>query len=235
MGRTSWHPVLPLLLAIGRKGRMRLTLRSLGGNLIVVTTVTLLFCLLLFTLLSWEGFKLYSNTHASRDAQKHLTLLQTAYQQHTQGLVHTITAISHNTSVIAILGDPANPDNETTMHNLLDEHAINDHLLELAVFDASGNALAGNNTLSRTDIQRLISQVQSGQAITIPQTFPTSPTAQNQPQAAQQWTMMVAVPLFMPQTKQISGMLIAMQPINGVLAQELSQQTDTQLAHSSVK
>jgi signal transduction histidine kinase/HAMP domain-containing protein len=226
MGRTSWHPVLPLLLAIGRKGRMRLTLRSLGGNLIVVTTVTLLFCLLLFTLLSWEGFKLYSNMHASRDAQKHLTLLHTAYQQHTQGLIHTITAISHDTSVIAILGDPENPANDTTMHNLLDEHAMNDHLLELAVFDAGGNALAGNNTLSRTEVQRLITQVQPGQAITTPQAFPTSP---NQPQASQQWTMMVAVPLFTPPTKQVSGMLIAMQPINGVLAQELSQQTDTQL------
>lgn len=230
MGRTSWHPVLPLLLAIGRKGRMRLTLRSLGGKLIIVTTVTLLFCILLFTLLSWEGFKVYSNAHARRDAQKHLTLLHTAYQQHVQGLISTVTTISHDTRVISILMAPAHPTNAATMQHLLDTHAMSsDHLMELAVFNASGHALAGNTTLSTTDVRRLSTQVQSRQTITTLQTFPTAPSFQNQAQASQQWAMMVAVPLFTSQTTQVAGMLIAMQPINGVLAQELSQQTDTQL------
>ena len=209
---------------------MRLTLRSLGAKLIIVTTVTLLFCMLLFTLLSWEGVKVYSNAHASRDAQKHLILLQTAYQQHAQGLIHAITTISHNAHIIAIFRDSANPTNNTTMQNLLDAHSMgSDHLMELTVFDASGHALAGATTLSTTDTRQLITQIQSKKIITTLQTFPTFPSPRNQAQASQQWAMLVAVPLFQPQTTRVSGMLIAMQPINDVLAQDLGQQTDTQL------
>ena len=104
-----------------------------------------------------------------------------------------------------------------------------DHLMELTVFDANGHALAGNTTLSTTDTRQLITQIQSGKTITTLQTFSTSPSPRNQAQASQQWAMLVAVPLLTPQTTQVSGMLIAMQPINDVLAQDLSQQTDTQL------
>jgi signal transduction histidine kinase len=106
---------------------------------------------------------------------------------------------------------------------------MKDHLVELAVFDANGNAIAGNTTLSRTDMQQLSSQIQAKPAVITLQTFPNSLSLQNQSQASQQWAMLVAIPLFTQQASQVSGMLIAMQPISGVLAQDLSQQTDTQV------
>ena len=50
---------------------MQLTVRSLGGKLITITTLTLLLCLLLITLLSWGALRFYVQYQAQRDGQIH--------------------------------------------------------------------------------------------------------------------------------------------------------------------
>src|SRR5215469_10826344 len=78
-GRTSWHPVLPLLFCL-RRGRMRFTVRSLGGKLIISAALTLLLCLLLFSTASWLLLKNFYEHEARSDAIAHLTLIKRAYQ-----------------------------------------------------------------------------------------------------------------------------------------------------------
>jgi signal transduction histidine kinase/HAMP domain-containing protein len=205
---------------------MRLTARSLGGKLIVITTLILLFCMLLFTLLSWGGYKLYSSAQAQKDAQVNLVLAHTAYEEHTQVLINSILTISHDSRITSPLtGSP----NETVMRNLLDEYSITNHLMALTIFDSSGSVIVGSNSLNTNDIRQLITQVQHGQPITTLQDITSDASAPDQSQVTHQWAMTVAVPLTTPLNQQTSGMLVAAQPINGVLAQYLSQHTSTQI------
>ena len=206
---------------------MRLKARSLGGKLIVITTMTLLFCLLLFTLLSWGGYTFYSTIQVQKSAHVHLALIHTAYQEHTQVLINSAMTIAHDSRVVSTL--TSSPNDKISMLSLLDEYAISNHLIGLAIFDASGRVLVGNDNLNTTSIQQLISQVQHGQTVTTLQNIPSMSTIQGQQEVSQQWTMTVAVPLLTSQNQPVAGMLVAAQPINDVLAQYLSQHIGTQV------
>lgn len=205
---------------------MRLTAQSLGGKLIVIATMILLFCLLLFTLLSWGGYTFYARVQAQKNAQAHLILVHTSYQAHTQDLINSVMAISQDSRVASTL--MSTPD-QPALHSLLDDYALRDHLMALTVFDTSGRIITGNNDLNTSTIRQMITQVQPGQAITTLQNISTISDAQDQIQSPQQWTITVAVPLFAVQTQQVKGMLVAAQPINDILAQYLSQHTGTQI------
>jgi signal transduction histidine kinase/HAMP domain-containing protein len=201
---------------------MRLTARSLGGKLIVITTMILLFCLLLFTLLSWGAYELYSSRQAQKNAQVQLTVAHTAYQKHTQALINSVSTISHDSRIVSTL---TNPPDQATLRSLLDEYASNNHLMALTIFAASGHVIAGDDSLNTSNIRQLITQVQPGQSSTTLQDI----TSDDQTQASHQWTMTVVVPILAPQTQGVAGMLVAAQPINGILAQYLSQYTNTQV------
>src|SRR5258708_13751437 len=100
-GRTSWHPVPPLLFLI-REGSMLLILRSFGGKLILVTALTLLLCMLLFTVASWGLFTFYSEHTAKSDAAGHLELMNKAYQANTALLIHVMEMLSSHNLYVAI-------------------------------------------------------------------------------------------------------------------------------------
>lgn len=52
------------------------TIRSLGAKLIIAAMLTFLLCMLLFAILSWGILQLYAEYQAKRDAQTHLSSIQ---------------------------------------------------------------------------------------------------------------------------------------------------------------
>src|SRR5436853_3282969 len=77
-------------------------MRSLGGKLIFVTALTLLFCMLLFTLLSGSLLKLYSEHDAKVDALKYLPMLKREYQFNTDLLIHDLNAQESKPNVASV-------------------------------------------------------------------------------------------------------------------------------------
>src|SRR5437764_1462749 len=55
---------------------MQITIRSLGGKLIIAATLTFLLCIFLFIMLSWGVLQFYAGYQARRDAQTHLSGVQ---------------------------------------------------------------------------------------------------------------------------------------------------------------
>src|SRR5690348_11252196 len=113
-GRTSWHPVLPLLLFWEtRRVGMRFTVRSLGGKLMVSAALTLLLCLLCFSAASWYVLKIFYEHEAKQDAVTHLALMRRAYQAQTALLTSELTTTASNRALVTALTQPSS----TSSHN----------------------------------------------------------------------------------------------------------------------
>src|SRR5215469_8459813 len=80
---------------------MKLTVRSLGGKLILSAAATLLLCLLFFSIISWNLLRYLSERQAKSDATTHLTLIKQAYQAESAALIQSLTAVASDTNIIS--------------------------------------------------------------------------------------------------------------------------------------
>jgi signal transduction histidine kinase len=96
----------------GKAACMHITIRSLGGKLIIAAIFTFLLCLLLFMLLSWSIFQFYIAYQAGRDTQTQLALAKQAHQSylHTSPSLNVATTEpldtfdAHSSRFLLILG-----------------------------------------------------------------------------------------------------------------------------------
>lgn len=203
---------------------MQFTVRSLGGKLIIVATLILLLCMLLFTLLSWSVFKSYSEYQARRDAQTHLSILHTAYQAHMTGLLHDLAGVARDPRVTAALIHPSTPDDNAYLQKLLVTYSIRDHISALNVISSDKHALVAygdSATQLSAETLHLVDQAAKGKPVLIlqPITLPTSGSS-----LVTRPAFDIALPI-MDDRQVITGVLEAIQPVDSYLAQSLTQQT----------
>lgn len=199
---------------------MQFTVRSLGGKLIIIATLTLLLCMLLFALVSWSVFRSYSEYQAKRDAQTHLALLQKAYQTRTELLLQEVEQVAQNPQLNTRPLDATNP---TGQRMLMDQYAMNNHWLSVDLFDLSGQALVPATAQGTRSIQQLLLPAQQQQPIFALQSL-TMPLSFHPAVVTQQWMMSIAVPL-KTKNRAATGILIATRPIDALLAQEIGLST----------
>src|SRR5579863_9457462 len=97
---------------------MRLTVRSLGGKLIISAALTLLLCLLLFSATSWYLLKTFYEHEAKSDATLHLARIKSAYQSQTALLTQELSDTASNTSLVAALSQPLTPSSRSQIMNV---------------------------------------------------------------------------------------------------------------------
>ncbi len=204
---------------------MQFTLRSLGGKLIIVATLILLFCMLLFTLLSWSMFKLYSEYQAKRDAQTHLSIIHTAYQSHMTALLQDLTSVTHDPHISATLTHPSAPNNNAYLQKILVTYALRQHISTLNIISTDTHQLVASGGLTSplsAETILLVDQASAGKAVmklqqaTLPATDATL--------TSQEWVFNIVIPILDTTQKEI-GVLQAFQQVDSSLAQSLTQQT----------
>ncbi|HAT47122.1 MAG TPA: hypothetical protein DCS90_18635, partial [Ktedonobacter sp.] len=85
---------------------MKFKVRSLGGKLIIVAALTLLLCMMIFSVLSWGFLKYLSEHEARSDATKHLSFLKNAYQSTSDTLVRELTQVAKKSVVSSAVSHP---------------------------------------------------------------------------------------------------------------------------------
>src|SRR5437660_5366441 len=204
---------------------MRFIARSLGGKLIVVTALTLLFCMLIFIGISWNLFKFYSEHQARSDAQTHLFLIKQAYQTHTTMVVNELEQFVHHQDVIATFSTPSL---QNHLRSSLISLSTRYHLITLDSISNSHQVLARAEEANSTDnalspnIALLVDRTLQGRAASLLQRI-TLPDA-TQLAADNQWVISVAVPILSTAGSPL-GALVGSQPIDSYFAQILIQQT----------
>lgn len=201
---------------------MQFTVRSLGGKLIIVATLTLLLCMLLFSFISWGMFRFYSEYQAKRDAQSHLSHIQVAYQDHTGAFIQTVNKITQDKQITATLARSPAANGNSAVRTLLDQYAIRDSLYSLDIFDKKGHELTPAALSLTGTQQQLITQARQGQTILLFQPLaPASPAASSKPQ----WLLLLATPT----PTYAGGVMVASQAVDSQFMQDLSQRADTKL------
>ncbi len=208
---------------------MQITIRSLGGKLIIAATLTFLLCMLLFTILSWGVLRFYTEYQAKRDAQTHLALIKQAYQNHQHMLVQDLGRVTHNTDVTRALSQPtAVQASNEYLRGLLVALSTSDHFSTLDIVSANHTIIAqGEATGSRSPFSsaegQLMDQTLRGQTVSLLQqmTLPAiGPSLQSQ-----QWVLEIAVPIGRISTIGSQEVLLATQPMDRDFAEALTQQS----------
>ncbi|HEX3642059.1 MAG TPA: hypothetical protein VHV10_12275, partial [Ktedonobacteraceae bacterium] len=207
---------------------MQITIRSLGGRLIIAATLTFLLCMLLFTILSWGTLRFYTEYQAKRDARTHLSLIKQAYQSHQRMLIQDLERIKYNTDVTRALSQPAAVQaSNQYLRGLLVALSTSDHFSTLDIVSADHTIVAqGEAAGSRSPFSSaeggLIDQTLQGQTVSLLQKM-TLPTVSSGSQS-QQWVLEVAVPIGRISTVNSQEVLLATQPIDRYFAAALTQQ-----------
>ncbi|GHO84588.1 sensor histidine kinase [Dictyobacter formicarum] len=201
---------------------MQFTVRSLGGKLIIVATLTLLLCMLLFSIVSWGMFRFYSEYQARRDAQSHLSHIQVAYQEHTRSFIQTVNKITQDKQFTATLARSSAANGSSAVRTLLDQYATSNSLYSLDIFDKNGHELTpAALPLTSAQQQRMIGASQGQTILLLQPLAQASPTTASRPQ----WLLLLALPT----PTYPGGVMVAAQAINSQFMQDLSQQADTKL------
>src|SRR5207302_8839586 len=86
---------------------MRFLVRSLGGKLIACAALTLLLCMLLFSVMAWGVLKYFSEHQATSDARIHLELTRKLYQTRNATILSQLTQDTSKPQVVAAVSRPS--------------------------------------------------------------------------------------------------------------------------------
>ncbi len=205
-------------------------MRLLGEKIIVVATLTLLLCMLLYSLFSWSLFRLSEEREASDNAQVHLLHFKQAYQIHTTNLIHVLEQVTLDRSVTSTISYPYTQATQESLQNQLTTVLIRYHLSWLAIVSNNyhiqlqmGN-MDESNTSIATEMVPFIKQALQGHAVTTLQKN-IAPVIDPSVQG-DQWALSIAVPI-RDSVGILTGALLVAQPIDNYFAQELAQQVGT--------
>ena len=226
-GRTSWHPVLPLLLPSKKKGSKYFRMRSLGGKLIFVTALTLLFCMLLFTVLSWSLLKFYSEHDAKVDALKHLLMLKSEYQFNSTLLIHDLEVQGSKSNIAAALSSLHSSSTRVRIQELLAKISGTHHLSTLVIISMQHQSVVqfpSTDTPTASISSPLLPLVNAGlqgREASFLQQLPLTDSAASS--SKDQWVLGIAVPIRNAHGT-LMGTFLALQSVDNYFAQELTQQ-----------
>ncbi|QBD81923.1 GAF domain-containing protein [Ktedonosporobacter rubrisoli] len=208
---------------------MRFIARSIGGKLIVVATLILLLCMLLFAALSWSLLSFYTEHTARRDAQLHLSHIQRAYQSYTTTLTNQLNKIASDPQIAAAATHPFSSSAQDRLQGLLAAQPIRYHWSQLAIVtkDHQYVAQVGNADPNEDGVDAslipLINQAFQGQITLTIERITISGVLNNQ------WALNIAIPVRSAPNAPAS-VLFASQPIDSTLAQDISQKAGLPLA-----
>jgi signal transduction histidine kinase len=212
---------------------MQITIRSLGGKLIIAATVTFLLCMVLFTILSWSILQFYTNYQAKRDMQTHLSLIKQAYQSQQAILIQNLNKIILNTYVNQLFSQSVAVNvNDPYLHGLLVAFSASNHLSTLDIVSADHTIIAqGEVASSRSPFSSaegdLIDQTLRGKAASLLQKITLTAVDTGLP--SQQWVLEIAIPIGHASTVDAQEVLLATQPIDSYFAEALTQQSSVKV------
>ena len=204
---------------------MRFIGQSLGTKLILSAAVTLLLCLLFFSITAWSLLKYLAEREATSDATTHITLIKQAYLNQSDRVLEKLTSVASDGDLIAHLSQHFTPVSSTRLAALLVPTLVRNRLSELVIISASHYLLAQvGNEKSIGDAGDavdpgsfpVIDQGLQGKIATSLQLARTT--------TKYQWTLSMVVPIWDQTNKQI-GLVMASQSINDYFAHDLSQTT----------
>lgn len=124
---------------LAKRGQKRFTVRSLGGKLVISAALTLLFCLLLFTALSWWFVKFFYEREAGSDARMHLAELSQVYLEQSELHLHGLLTEATNAQVVNAFAQPGGTQNALT--SMLTQDLVRNHLAAQELIDTKRNVL----------------------------------------------------------------------------------------------
>lgn len=208
---------------------MQITIRSLGGKLIIAATLTFLLCMFLFTVLSWGILRFYAEYQAKRDAQTHLALIKQAYQSHQRMLRQDLERVTDNGDVTQALSQPAVVQARNQhLRGLLVALSTSDLFSTLDIVSADhviiapGEVVGSRSPFSSAEGE-LIDQTLRGQTVSLLQKM-TLPAVSLGSQS-QQWVVEIAVPIGHMSATGSQEVLLASQLMDSNFAEALAQQS----------
>ncbi|MBO0778306.1 MAG: GAF domain-containing protein, partial [Ktedonobacteraceae bacterium] len=203
---------------------MRFLVRSIGGKLIVVATLTLLLCMLLFMVLAWSLLRFYSEHEATGNARSHLMLTTQAYRTYSTGLIKTMEQVAQSFDLTALSSPPLPRSTQDHLRAQLAPIALNNHLAALDIFTPNHHLLVQLEQPEKpgqplsADMNHLLDQAISGQSSIVLQ------------QSNGSWSLNIATPIPVKGRGGFSGVLLASQRIDSYFAQILAQKAGQNLA-----
>ena len=204
---------------------MQFIVRSLGGKFIVIATLILLLCMLLFAVLSLSILKFYSERTTRSDAQEHLSRVEQAYKAYTSSLTGELTTASRDTNISSSL---IRGSGSAQLQSVLASLAVRNHFSTVVLVTPDHQSLAqvpadtapGGRLPS--DISRVIDSALKGNtALAFSQ---ETATGSDSLALGSSWELFVAVPV-QGQNAPPAGVLLAAQPVDSNFTQTLAQQT----------
>jgi signal transduction histidine kinase len=193
---------------------LKLTVRSLGEKFIIATTVTLLLCVLLFSVTAVGLLKYRFEREARSDGLIHLQSTEQAYTDESKELVQVLLQTSHNENVISLAQSGTfTSQTFTSLSTLLSQSKLS----EIAIYSSSQGekpTQLGNITVVPT--KSLLTQARAGHPGTILQ----SPTNNGT-----EWVLSVAVPISDRNGKKVIGVLVGEKLIDDVF-KDLPQRSE---------
>src|SRR6266566_4499458 len=208
---------------------MKLTVRSLGGKLILSAAATLLLCLLFFSIISWSLLKYLSERQAKSDATTHLTLIKQAYQAESAALIHSLTVVASDTNINSKIPRHYTLSSYNHLADTFNPYLARYRLSELAIISANRQLLAYfGDAQSLIDLGDLIKPgllpvVDSGLQGQVATTLrKISLSLAGASSSNQQWALSLAIPI-RNNSNELIAVLMASQAIDDYFARDLVQ------------
>src|SRR5216683_700532 len=208
---------------------MKLTVRSLGGKLILSAAATLLLCLLFFSIISWSLLKYLSERQAKSDATTHLTLIKQAYQAESAALIHSLTAVASATNIISKIPRHYALSSYSRLADTFNPYLARYRLSELAIISANRQLLAYfgdvQGLVDPGDLIKpgLLPVVDSGLQGQVASTLrKISLSLAGASSSKHQWALSLAIPI-RNNSNELIAVLMASQAIDDYFARDLVQ------------
>lgn len=192
-----------------RKGRVRFSMRTLGGKLLISTVLTLLFCLLLFGALSWYVVRAFYERAARGNATAHLGTLSQQYRQQSQEQLQALAMVAESATVTQALAGQSHAQKRLT--TMLTLALVHNRLAGLSLVDRSKKVLQEVGESLPAGLSALLDAGLRGQmaAALIGQ--------------GSLWVLALAAPV-QQSTGQVSGVLTETQALDSYFADDLAGQ-----------
>lgn len=194
-----------------RKGRMRFTVRSLGGKLVIGAALTLLLCLLLFTALSWWLVKLFYERDAGNDAKTHLSELSQIYTRQSEQRLQQLLTLAASSEISGAFTQSASGD--IALSNALTRALIEKRLSGLELLDRHQQVVAQVGVQFASTLQELIRSGLAGKS------------ASQVVARGEVWEQVQVVPA-RNANGQVRGVLLAAELLDAYFADGLAQRSD---------
>ncbi len=125
-----------------KRSRNRFTVSSLGSKLVISAALTLLLCLLLFSVISWYLVRFFYEREASRDASVNLTSIEMAYREQNDHNLNDLTRQTKNPTITGIFAQSVHPGAQDTLISLFTRGLAQDRLTSLALLNTNHQTLA---------------------------------------------------------------------------------------------